>query len=306
MSKFKTALTLLFTKPREILKMVFYNTKDAKFWQKISDQRYVSLVYYMHFGKWPNLRTPILFNEKLQWLKFNDQKEEYSVMVDKIAVKEYVRKRIGDQYIIPTLGVWDRPEDIDFDSLPKQFVLKWNHDSGSIVLCKDKDQLDKAAALKKLQHGYLQNGFWYGREYPYKNVIPKVFAEAYMEDTSTKELRDYKIFTFNGEVKLLLIASDRLNKQEPTKFDYYDCDGNHLDIINDHPNAYFPPAMPQRWEEMKKLAEMLATGTKHLRVDFYEVNGQIFFGELTFFHGSGFMHFYPERWNTIMGDWIRI
>jgi hypothetical protein len=277
-----------------------------KLLQLLPDKLYIQLLYFKHFRRFVNFKHPVSFNEKLQWLKIYDRKPLYTTLVDKLKMKEYLREILGEDYAIPTLAVWDRPEDIDFDALPNQFVLKWNHDSGSIVICKDKSKFDKVKALKKLQHGAKYNGFWYGREWPYKGVVPKVFAEPYMEDSITHELRDYKVFTFNGEVKLLLIASERQKPGVDTKFDFYDMNMEHVDMRNQHENAAIPPVPPKTFPIMKKLAEKLSKGFIHLRVDFYEVDGKVYIGELTLNHGSGLMTFSPDKWYKILGDWIKL
>lgn len=274
--------------------------------QLLPDKAYIQLLYYKHFHQFVDFKNPVSFNEKLQWLKLHDRRPQYTTMVDKLKMKEYLRDILDEDYTIPTLAVWDRPENINLDVLPNQFVLKWNHDSGSIVICKDKRTFDKDKALKQLSHGEKYNGFWYGREYPYKDVPPKVFAEPYMEDAETHELRDYKLFTFNGKVKLLLIASDRQTPGEDTKFDYFDMEMNHLDIVNQHANAYVTPKPPKSFPLMKQLAETISKGLIHLRVDFYEVNGKVYIGELTLYHGSGLMKFSPDRWYKILGDWINL
>jgi len=270
----------------------------------IPDRVYVQLLYYKHFKHFVNFSNPVSFNEKLQWLKLNDRQPIYTTLVDKLGMKDWIKSKVGEGYTIPTLGVWDKPEDIEFDKLPNQFVLKWNHDSGSIVICKDKEKFNKAEAIAKLRHGAQFNGFWYGREWPYLNVPPKVFAEPYMEDSTTHELRDYKVFTFNGEAKLLLIASDRQKPGVDTKFDFYDMNLEHVDMRNQHENAAIPPEPPQSFPIMKELAEKISKGFVHLRVDFYEVDGKVYIGELTLYHGSGIMTFSPDKWYKILGDWI--
>lgn len=272
----------------------------------IPDKIYLQMLYFKHFHRFINFRKPKTFNEKLQWLKLYDRRPEYTKLVDKYEVKKYVAEMIGEEYVIPTLGVWNSPEEIDFDSLPEQFVLKWNHDSGSIVICKDKRELNKEEAIKRLQKGKKYSGFWYGREWPYKNVKPKIIAEKYMEDKNTKELRDYKFFCFNGVAKILFVATDRMNEKIETKFDFFDMNYNHLDIRNGHPNADIQPKKPVTFEEMRKLAECLSRGIPHLRVDFYEVDEKIYFGELTFSHWSGFVPFEPKEWDSILGDWINL
>lgn len=283
-----------------------YKKIVASILRSMPDSSYLRLQYYYHFRKLPNLKVPRTFNEKLQWLKLHDHNPLYTTIVDKIEMKKWVASIIGDGYTIPTLGVWDSPSDIDFDSLPNQFVLKWNHDSGSIVICKDKSTFDKEKALRKLQHGYKVNGFWYGREWPYLNVPPKVFAEPYMEDSKTGELRDYKVFTFDGEAKLLLIASERQKEGTDTKFDFFDMNLNYIKMRNQHENAKTPPEPPSNFNLMKELAEKISKNFVHLRVDFYEVDGKVYLGELTLYHGSGFMTFSPEKWYDILGGWINL
>ena len=270
----------------------------------MSDERFLKTVYKLHFGKELDLENPRTFNEKLQWLKLYDRKPEYTRMVDKFGAKEYVAEKIGEEYIIPTLGVWDKFEDIDFDSLPDSFVLKCTHDSGGLVICKDKSKLDLKSAEKKLKKFLKRKYFYIWREWPYKNVKPRIIAEKYMEDEKTAELRDYKFFCFNGEAKLLFIATDRQTAGEETKFDFFDMEFNHLPFTNGHPNAEQPPEKPLCFAEMRELAEKLSAGIPHLRVDFYEVNGKVYFGELTFSHWSGMTPFEPEEWDGKLGSWI--
>ena len=251
-----------------------------------------------------DLENPKTFNEKLQWLKIHDRKPIYTTMVDKYEVKRYVADLIGEEYIIPTLSVWEHFDDIDFDKLPEQFVLKCTHDSGGLVICRDKNKFDKKAAKKKIEKCLKRNYYYQGREWPYKNVKPRILAEKYMEDNTTQELRDYKFFCFNGEVKALYIASERQKSNIETKFDFFDTDFNHLDIKNGHPNALVTPRKPVNFNKMKELSSKLSIGIPHLRVDFYEVDNKIYFGELTFSHMSGLMPFEPEEWDRVFGDWI--
>lgn len=252
---------------------------------------------------WKNPRT---FNQKLQWLKVNDRKPIYTTMVDKYEVKKYVADIIGEEYIIPTLGVWNSFDEIDFDTLPDQFVLKCTHDSGGLVIVRDKASFDREKARKKLTAALKVNPYTVDREWPYKNVKPRIIAEKYMEDTTTQELRDYKIFTFDGVAKALFVATDRASETEETKFDFFDMEYRHLDIRNGHPNAAEPPAKPETFEEMKKLAEKLSQKIPHLRVDFYEVDGKAYFGELTFSHWSGMTPFEPAEWDETFGEWIKL
>lgn len=289
----------LFTHPKEILPIII--TKTAALWP---DKLYLQLLFRLKMGKKLNLNNPQTFNEKLQWMKLYDRNPEYTIMVDKIKAKKWVSEKIGNNHIIPTLGVWDRAEDIDFDSLPDQFVLKTNHDSGGVVICKDKSKLDRSNAIKKLNKSLRRNYFKMYREWPYKNVPRKVFAEKYMVDESGYELKDYKFFCFNGDVKCLFIATDRDNKNEETKFDFYDENFHHLPFTNGHPNASEKINKPKGFDLMIKLATILSKGIPHVRVDFYDIDGDIYFGELTFTHWSGLVPFKPEEWDYKFGSWI--
>ena len=259
--------------------------------------------YRILMGKELNLENPVYYTEKLQWLKLYDHRPEYTTMVDKYAAKQYVAERIGEQYVIPMLGVWENADDIDFSALPDKFVLKTTHDSGALVICKDKKTLDIKAAKKRLNYFLKRKYYDCNREWPYKNVKPRIIAEEYVEDSAYKELRDYKFFTFGGEPKVLYIAQGR-GRGEPTVADFFDMDFNHLPFTIDHDMADVPPKKPECFEEMKRLAEILSKGTPQLRVDFYEVDGRVYFGEMTFFHCSGMENFHPEEWNKIFGDWV--
>ena len=266
---------------------------------------FLKKMYKIKTGKELNLDNPILYTEKLQWLKLYDQRPEYTTMVDKYAAKKFVAERIGEKYIIPLLGVWESVDEINFDVLPNQFVLKTTHDSGTVVICKNKRNLDIKGVKKKLGHFLKRNYYDCKREWPYKNVKPCIIAEAYMEDGTYKELRDYKFFTFGGVPKVLYIAQGRGNG-EATVADFFDMDFNHLDLTIDHDKSNTPPEKPRCFDKMKKLAALLSEGTPQLRVDFYEVDGKVYFGEMTFFHCSGFEKFHPQKWDEIFGDWVKL
>lgn len=267
----------------------------------ISDERYVEAIYQYIFGKKLDLEHPVTFNEKLQWLKLYDRNPRYTDMVDKYEVKRIVKENVGDSCLIPTIGVWDRFDDIDFSSFPKAFVLKCTHDSGSVVICKDIATFDKKSAKEKLTRALKRNYYLRSREYPYKNVKPRIIAEPYMEDLGTEQLYDYKIFCFNGEVQYLFIASDR-HKAGPTYFDYFDRDFNRLPIRQAyHPTSQYTFSKPDCYEEMIQMAEVLSDGIPQVRVDFYIANGKLYFGELTFFHQGGFAPFIPEETDELWG-----
>ena len=272
----------------------------------LPDKVFLQLLYWPRFGKRLDLKHPKTYNEKLQWLKLYDRKPIYTTMVDKYAVKQYVAERIGEDYIIPTLGVWEKFDDIDFDTLPDQFVLKCTHDSGGLVICRSKKDLDIDAARNKIEKCLKRNYYWNGREWPYKNVKPRILAETYMEDTATKELRDYKFFCFNGEAKMMFLATDRHKGKEALKFDFYDMNFNRLPFERGYPSSNRAIEKPETFDEMRKLSEKLSQGIPHVRVDFYEVDGKNYFGELTFSPGNGVERFEPEEWDYTCGSWIKL
>lgn len=273
---------------------------------KMSDQKFLDLCFDYYLGKKINWKNPQTYNEKLQWLKIYDRQDNYTKMVDKYEAKEYVKNIIGGEYIIPTIGIYDKFENIDFEKLPKQFVMKCTHDSGGLVICKDKSKLNLKEAKRKINQCLKVNYFNCWKEWPYKNVKPRIIIEKYMTNDDSDGINDYKFFCFNGKVKLLFIATDRVNENEETKFDFYDENFNHLPIKNGHPNALVPPSKPLNFEKMKELAEILSKDIPHLRVDFYEINGKIYFGELTFSHWAGMVPFEPEEYDLILGNWIDI
>ena len=277
-----------------------------RFGRVIPDKQFLKWNYKLIMGHNLDLKNPKTYNEKLQWLKLNDRNPEYTKMVDKIEAKNYVASIIGEEYIIPTLGIWDDVNDIDFDVLPNSFVLKCSHDSGGVVICKNKDEFDIDAAKEKLKKGLAANFYYQNREWPYKNVKPRILAEMYMEDESGYELKDYKFFCFNGEPKILFIAADRGVEGEETKFNFYDTDFNFLPFTNGHPNSSKPINKPASFELMKELAAKLSKDIPHVRIDFYDIYGKIYFGEMTFYHWSGFTPFSPEEWDYKMGELIKL
>ena len=269
----------------------------------IPDRIYLQIVYFRHFKKFINFDNPKTFNEKIQWLKLNYRKEEYTNLVDKYRVKQYITKLIGEEYVIPTLGVWKNVDDIDFKSLPEKFVLKCNNDSGGIVICKNKKDFDEVKAKSFLKERLKNNGYWYGREWPYKNVKPCIIAEKYMEDSISKDLKDYKFFCFNGSMEFFDIDIDRFIEH---RSNYYDRNGNFLPFGK----TYCPPdytkkiEMPKNLDKMIELAETISHNTVLSRIDFYEIDGQVYFGEITFYPGSGCSPFTDEKWDYKLGDMI--
>lgn len=269
------------------------------------DELYLKIKYFIKLKRRLNLKNPERYNEKIQWLKLHDRNPDYTKLVDKYEVKEIIKEILGEEYIIPTLGVYNRFDDIDFDKLPKQFVIKCTHDSGGLVIVEDKKKLDKNKAKEKINRCLKRNYYYGTREWPYKNVKPRIIIEKYITDESKKELKDYKFFVFDGKVKLMFIATDR-NSQNETCFDFYDEKFNHLPFTNGHPNSLKKLNKPKNFEKMINLAEKIGRNMKHVRVDFYNVNGKILFGEITFYHWSGMKKFEPDEWDYKIGKLINL
>ncbi len=272
----------------------------------IPDKVYLRIKYYCRMGKRLNLKNPQTFNEKLQWLKLYGRRPIDTILSDKYAVKEYIAKTIGEQYVIPLLGVWDRFEDIDFDKLPNQFVLKCTHDSGGIIICKDKSKLDKEAARKKLNTSLKTDYYVYSRERAYKDIPRRIIAEQYMEDSANLELQDYKVHNFDGKPKMVLLCQSRFSKGG-LREDFYTPEWEHMDISRPgHPNADEPAPRPAELEEVLALSEKLAKEMPFVRTDFYIIDGKTYFGEITYSPAGGMSPFEPEKWDKVFGDWITI
>lgn len=269
------------------------------------DRICLKLLFKARTGKKLNLDNPQTFNEKLQWLKLYNRKPEYTQMVDKCEAKKHVAERIGDEYIIPTLGVWDRFDQIDFDALPDRFVLKCTHDSGGLIICRDKATLDKKKAKAKIERSLKKNYYWASREWPYKNVRPRIIAEQYVEDNfGTDSLPVYKIMTFGGVPKIIqTIQNDKMPNES---IDYFDADWNLLDLRQNYPNSEKPFDRPEKLEEMLSLAKTLSQGLPFLRVDFYQVKGKVYFSEYTFYSDTGLATFDPPEWDETLGEWIQL
>ena len=282
-----------------LLVLVFLNNKKVL---KLSDEKYLKIRYYATFHKKLNLKNPQTFNEKMQWLKLYDRKEIYSTMVDKYEAKKYVAKIIGEKHIIPTLGIYDNFDDINFDELPNKFVIKCTHDSGGLIIVRDKAKLDKKAAKKKINKSLKRNYYWNGREWPYKNVKPRIIIEKFMQFDNGRGVIDYKFQTMNGKVKYCYICTDR--ETGNVKFTQFD-ENKKLMKINQKGYPIDPNIkLPKNYDEMFKYAEILAKDIPELRVDFYSINDKIYFGELTFFDSSGFLRFEPEDWDYKFGQML--
>lgn len=269
----------------------------------LSDKSYIKLIYRSNMGKKLNLKNPSSFNEKLQWLKLYDRNPLYTKLVDKYEVRKFVEERVGIEYLIPLIGVWDDVNDVDFNVLPNQFVLKCNHDSGGWIICKDKSKLNINESRKFLNKRLKRNFFWNAREWPYKNIKRRIICEEYMVDESGTELKDYKFFCFNGKCEAIFIASER---GTDTRFDFFDRNFNHLPFTNGHPNSNKKIFKPKNFETMISIAEKLSEGIPQVRVDLYNVNGKILFGEMTFFHYGGKKPFRPEKYDYWLGSFIKL
>lgn len=284
--------------------VLFVLNQTALFWP---DKLFLKLKFRLVMGQKLDLNNPKTFNEKLQWLKLYNRRPEYTTMVDKYAVKQYVADKIGEQHIIPTLGVWDSVDDIDWASLPDQFVLKTTHGGGGggVVICKDKHTFDKETAKARLQKSLDRDIYLNYREWPYKGVPKRIIAEQYMTDESTSELKDYKFFCFNGQMRCFKVDFDRFISH---RANYYDREATLLPFgevccLPDFSRVF---EKPKNYEQMVKIAETLSQGMPFLRVDLYNANGKIYFGEITFFPAAGMGKFDPECWDEQLGSWIQL
>ena len=299
MKKYKKLFKYLFTKPTLIMRIGWDYLAPV-----LPDEFFTKVRFKLTMGYWMDFNNPQTYNEKLQWLKLNDIHPEFTKLVDKIDAKEYIAKKVGKQYIIPTIATWNSVDEINWDTLPNQFVIKSTNDSGGVVVCKDKSRLNIQQAKKKLKKLGKRDYSQISKEYPYKAVPHRFIAEEYMEDESGFELKDYKIFCFDGKAKFLFVATGR--QSNDIRFDFFDIEYNHLPVINGHPNADSIPSKPVNFDKMIDLAEQISNGMRHVRVDLYNINGKIYFGELTFFHWSGIVPFEPFEWDVKFGEFLKL
>ena len=288
------------------MKRIFDGLDRRHFFDFVPDKIYLKLRFYVIMGKRLNLKNPKTYSEKLQWLKLYDRKPEYTKMVDKYEAKKFVADIIGEECTVPTYGVWDKFEDINFDDLPDKFVLKCTHDSGGLVICRDKSKLDIAKAKQKIERSLKKDYFITRREWPYKNVKPRIIAEKYLEDEYSKELSDYKFYCFNGEPKMLYVSRG-LENHETARISFVTMDWKQAPLKrNDYESFEELPPKPQSFDLMVEYSRRLSKDIPFLRVDFYDVNGKLYFGELTFFPGAGFTALDPEEWDYTFGSWITL
>ena len=281
-----------------ILRRISFLFKDDEF--------YLKLLFLFELHKWPNLKKPQTFNEKLQWLKIHNRKSEYTTMVDKYAVKNYVAKIIGENHIIPTLGKWNKFEDIDFEKLPNEFVLKTTHGGGdtAVVICRDKNKFNKKTSKNKLNYSLHEDVFRKWREWPYKNVKRQIIAEKYIKSNNSNGLIDYKIHCFNGKPKLILVCQNRF-QNNPMAETFFTEKWEKIELYRpSHPNPYVE--RPTQLEEMLKYATLLSNNIPFVRIDFYIVDNTVYFGEITFFPASGLSPFYPNKYDKILGSLLNI
>lgn len=304
-----TLIKNIFTSIQHPWKFVFNVFRRVP--QLIPDKLFLQVKYRVQMDRWPNLANPQTFTEKINWLKLNNRKPIYTKMVDKYEAKTFVASQIGGEYIIPTLGIWETPEQIDWNSLPDQFVLKTTHGGGSngIIVCTDKSKLNKEQSIAKLNKALKSNIFLYFREWPYKNVPKRIIAETFMKDDKDplgSSLTDYKFYCFNGEPMYCQVIRDRNTKET---IDFYDMEWNHMPFIGLNRmanNGLFPVAKPKHLEKLISICRQLSNGIPFLRVDLYLINDKEYFGELTFYPASGFGVFTPSEWDAKLGDLIKL
>lgn len=282
---------------RDLLWFVVRNTGPL-----LSDRTFLKLFYYSKTGHYPDLDNPLTFNEKMQWLKLNDHKEYYHQMVDKSLAKGYIESIIGPGYSLKTYGVWRNTSDIDWDSLPDQFVMKLTADGGgrSVCICRDKSTFDRKAAVKSLSRDFKRDIYKKYREWAYKGGEHRIIAEELLEpEDGCGSPRDYKVWCFNGVPRFVLVC-----RRDEHTTDMMSTDWTPMPFWRKYPPSETPSPRPKNLEEMLSIAEKLSAGIPFLRVDMYNEWGKVYVGELTFYPGSGTKQFHPEEWNRTIGDWL--
>ncbi len=291
--------------PKRGYAYVYYMFLHSSYGRNMSDEEYIKKSFKLSLGYKLDLENPQTFNEKLQWLKLYDHNPEYSKMADKCDVKAYVTERIGEKYVIPMYGVWDNFDDIDFDSFPEKFVLKTTHDCGGVVICKDKSKFNKKKAKKFINKHLKFEYFYHCREWPYKNIKPRIIAEKFMSDGNNEDLPVYKFFCFDGEPEIIQVIQN--DKQSNESIDYFNTDWELLDLRQNFPNSKTHLPKPVKLDNMIDIVRKLAKDKQgFIRVDLYSINGEIYFSEYTFFSDAGFAEFHPKKWDKTFGDWIKL
>ncbi|MBQ8769587.1 MAG: glycosyl transferase [Bacteroides sp.] len=297
MDRSKFTLKYFLSLPQKLLDLLLF-----KYGRNLSDKTYIKLKYFVLNGRWLNLKRPRTFNEKLQWLKLYGHRPEYVDMADKYKVKAIVSNLIGDKYVVPCLGVWEKVEQLDFEKLPEKFVLKCTHDSGGNYICRDKKSLDKLKAIEILDNSLKQGYFFQGRDKQYRDIERRIIADTFLDDGREGELQDYKFWCFNGVPKVIYLT----NKGKKVYENFYDMDFAPLDIDHGFPRMVPEYQKPVNFELMKELASKLSKGVPFVRVDFFDVDGKVYFGEFTFFDWGGFKNFKSNKWDEKLGSWIEL
>lgn len=301
MTKIRTALALLKRDPKKMVlplgRMGFLN--------RIPDKAYLKILYYCETGKKLNLKKPLTFNEKLQWIKLYDRKPEYVTYVDKFAVRDHIKQTIGDEYLIPLIGVYDTVDEIPWNDLPNKFVLKCTHGSGSNIICKDKHTLGIEEANRKLNQWMKSNWYWFGREWCYKDIKPSIICEEFIENETGGQLKDYKFYCFNGEPKMIQVISERDNGYY--YLDHFDLEWNEFNIPRkNHSQNPVVQEKPIELNKMIDISRKLSRNIPFARIDLYNSARGIFFGEITFFPVSGYVDFVEEQSDHLLGSWIEL
>lgn len=293
-------LKTIISNPKMVL--IYFLVATARLWP---DELYLKCYYYLHLKEWLNLKTPRTFNEKLNWLKLHDHNPLYNKLADKYEVKKIVSERIGEDKVVPLYGVWDNFEEIDFEKLPNQFVLKCTHDSGSFAICKDKATFDKNSARQVLEKGLRRNFYWPKREWVYRDIKPRIIAEKYIDSLGRPDSYEYKLTCMNGICKIFTVCTGIAHSAyENRTNDNFDRNLNHLPWYAYYKNSKTPIAPPDNAGELISFAEKLAEGIPQVRVDFYIIDGHVYFGEMTFYTWAGVIKFTPKEWDVIMGDML--
>lgn len=284
---------------RQFRQKLFLKSKKAK---KLSDEEYLIKAGKFNLGYKMDLKNPKTFNEKINWYKLNYKNDLMPKLVDKVLVDEYVKEKGLEDILTKKLAIWNNPDEIDLSNLPNMFVLKTNHDSGGVLICKDKSKFDKSN-LEKIYNSYNKNFTDNYKEWPYALVNKKVFAEEYIKTTDGRSPKDYKIFCFDGEPKFLFVAS---NRDKDVKFDFFDASWNWIDVRQGHKNAKITPEKPKNFDRMIEISRILSKDFPHVRIDLYNENGIIRFGEMTFFHNAGMIKFNPKKYDLIFGEYFNV
>lgn len=286
----------------------FYYLSAHGWYHNMSDEKYIKRLWKYKMGDKPlDLEDPKTLCEKLQWLKIHDHNPRYTKLADKYEIKKIVADAIGEEHVVPLLGVWDDADKIDFDSLPDQFILKTTHDSGGFMICKDKSTFDREAARKKFRKALKRNFYWSGREWQYKNIPPRIIAEKYIDSLGKPESFEYKLTCMNGEVKFTTVCRGIAHSTfDARSNDHFDRQGNKMPWYAYYKPSKEPVELPPQSEEMIRYAELLGKDIPYVRVDFYIVDDVVYFGEMTFYTWDGYMVFEPDEWDRKLGDMLEI